>query len=163
MVRRKAVKPEIVELSFDLVHQLFEYRDGDLYWKPSKAGTIDGSGYVQTGIRGKYFKNHRIIFLMHHGYLPDVIDHIDGNRTNNHIENLREATRSENLYNSAISSKNTSGAKGVTYIKRFNKWRVRLYAEKKMYHIGYFDSLEEATKASDAARALHHKNFARKA
>ncbi len=161
MVRRKAVKPDAIELTLDLVNQLFEYRDGDLYWKPSKAGTIDGSGYVQTGIRGKYFKNHRIIFLMHHGYLPDVIDHVDGNRQNNRIENLREATRSENCYNSRIGSNNTSGAKGVSWVARFNKWRARLYANKTMIHIGYFDSFEKAEQAVIDARLKHHKQFAR--
>jgi len=163
MGRRKAVTLQLTELSLNLVHELFEYKNGELYWRPSKAGTIDGSGYWQTGIGGKYFKNHRIIFLMHHGYLPSVIDHIDGDRTNNLIENLREATRSENLYNSAISSKNTSGAKGVSWSKNFNKWRVRVYAEKIMHHIGYFDKLEDAIEAADVARAMHHKEFARKA
>jgi len=153
--------PKDFKLTKEFLDSFFEYRDGDLYWKPEKAGTIDGSGYWQTGIKGRYFKNHRLIFLMHHGYLPNVIDHIDGNKTNNKIENLREATRSQNNCNTKISSKNTSGIKGVSWVEKFKKWRARIYVEKKMYHLGYFEDFEDAVKASKKARQELHKNFAR--
>lgn len=149
------------KLTKEFVDELFEYRDGDLYWKPEKAGTIDGGGYWQTGIKGRYFKNHRLIFLMHHGYLPDVIDHVDGDKTNNKIENLRAATRSENNCNTKIPSNNTSGVKGVSWVTKFKKWRVRIYVKRTMYHLGYFNSFEEAVAVSQKARIEHHKEFAR--
>ncbi len=160
-----AIKSKIgseAELTAEQLHQVFEYRDGDLYWKPSKAGTIDGGGYYQTGIQGKYFKNHRLIFLMHHGYLPALIDHIDGNRLNNRIENLRPATRSQNSFNSMKSKSNTSGVKGVSWRKDLKKYRARLYANKKTYELGLFKTMEEAEQAIADARNKHHGEFANK-
>jgi hypothetical protein len=160
-----AIKSKIgseAELTAEQLHEIFEYRDGDLYWKPSKAGAIAGGGYYQTGIQGKYFKNHRLIFLMHHGYLPDLIDHIDGNRLNNKIENLRPATRSQNLFNSMKSKSNKSGVKGVSWRESMKKYRARLYANKKTYELGHFEKLEDAEKAIIEARKKHHGEFANK-
>lgn len=150
------------QLTAEKLKEIFEYRDGDLYWKASKAGTVDGGGYYQTGIRGKYFKNHRLIFLMHHGYLPELIDHIDGNRQNNKIENLRAATRSQNSFNSMKSKLNTSGVKGVSFRKDSGKYRARLYANKKTYELGLFQTLEEAEQAVAKARKKHHGSFSNK-
>lgn len=149
-----------MKLTAKQLNDLFDYRDGDLYWKPQKAGTIDGSGYVQTGIKGKYYKNHRLIFLMHHGYLPEVIDHIDGDKTNNRIENLREASRAENNYNSRKPKHNKSGIKGVHWVTWYGKWRARFNVDKKVIDVGYFDDIEEARKAIVDARKKHHKKFA---
>lgn len=158
-----AIKSKIgseAELTKDQLQELFEYRDGDLYWKPSKAGTIDGGGYYQTGIQGRYFKNHRLIFLMHHGYLPDLIDHIDGNKLNNKIENLRAATRSQNSFNSMRSKHSKTGVKGVTWRIDIQKYRARVYANKKTIELGTFDKLEDAEKAVSEARKKYHGEFA---
>ena len=160
-----AIKSKIAsesELTKDQLDQIFEYKDGVLYWKPSKAGTIDGAGYYQTGIQGKYFKNHRLIFLMHHGYLPSLIDHIDGNRLNNKIENLREATRSQNSFNSMKSKLNTTGVKGVAWRNDIQKYRARIYANKKTYKLGTFEKIEDAEKAVSEARKKYHGDFAKK-
>lgn len=149
------------DITKEFVEDVLEYRDGELYWKPFKAGTHDGNGYLQVGIQRRYFKVHRLIFLMHHGYLPEVIDHIDGNRQNNRIENLREATRSQNGYNSKLSKHNKSGAKGVSWREKTKKWRARIYAEKKQISLGEFEKFEDAKAAVIAAREKHHKQFAR--
>lgn len=154
-------KPKDASLNKDALHEIFEYRDGVLYWKPKPAGTIDGNGYMQTGINGRYFKNHRIIFLMHHGYLPDLIDHIDGNKLNNKIENLREATESQNNYNKRLQKNNRSGVKGVHWVKRFKKWRVRIGFDGKDVHVGYFEKYEDAVSAATKTRSKLHKTFAR--
>ena len=159
-----AIKSKIsseAELTQEQLHELFEYRDGDLYWKPSKAGTVDGSGYLQTGIQGRYFKNHRLIFLMHHGYLPSLIDHIDGNKLNNKIENLRPATRSQNSFNSMKSKINKSGVKGVSWRENLKKYRARIYANKKTYELGHFEKLEDAERAVMEARLKYHGEFAK--
>jgi hypothetical protein len=140
--------------------EMFDYVDGDLFWKPSKAGTIDGGGYIQTGIKGKYFKNHRLIFMMHHGYVPEFIDHIDGNRLNNRIENLRPATRSENQYNKKVKRETVSGVKGVTWRSDSNKWRAKITVDTKEIVIGNYKTKEEAKDAIEKARALLHKQFA---
>ena len=88
------------ELTQDLVRALFNYRDGNLYWKISKsyrikignlAGRINKQGYRSVGINNKEYRYHRLIYLYHYGYLPKFIDHIDGNKLNNNIDNLRSA------------------------------------------------------------------------
>lgn len=98
----------MLKLTQELVRHLFDYQDGVLYWKNpthktvkpgTKAGCLNGQGYIQVGIQGFFVKAHRIIFVWHHGYEPKEIDHLDRNRRNNRIENLRECTRSENMKN----------------------------------------------------------------
>ena len=88
----------------DYVKQLFEYRDGALYWKISlnsrsiigkKAGSLSSKGYFRVSINGKTRYIHRLIFLMHHGYVPKIIDHKDGNSLNNKIENGRRISRTK--------------------------------------------------------------------
>ena len=79
------------------LHELFEYRDGNLYWKINrvtkkcigkKAGSKCKNGYEHIQINYKYIYSHRAIFLYHHGYLPKILDHINGIRDDNRIENL---------------------------------------------------------------------------
>lgn len=146
--------------SKDVLLEMFDYKDGELYRKPEKAGTIDGSGYVQTGIKGKYFKNHRLIFMMHHGFVPEFVDHIDGNKLNNRIENLRPATRSENQYNKKLKKQTFSGVKGVTWRNDLKKWRVKITVDGKEITIGNYKSLELAKKVMEESRTRLHKQFA---
>lgn len=141
---------------------IFEYRDGDLYWKPTKAGTMDGNGYIQTGIKRKYYKNHRIIYMMHHGFVPEILDHIDGNRTNNRIENLRPASVSENQYNRKMNRKTMSKIKGVTWRSDTKKWRAKITVDKQEITIGNYMTLEDAEAAITQARQRLHKEFANK-
>lgn len=141
------------------LNELFEYKDGELY-RRKPCGTVDGSGYMQTGIKGKYYKNHRIIFMMHYGYVPDYIDHIDGNPLNNRIENLRPATSSQNQYNTSIRSKNRSGVKGVSFDPSSKKWKARIGFDNKDILLGKFNTVEEAAKVVNDAREKYHKEFA---
>ena len=114
--------------------ECFDYKDGILYWKfraanrikvGSPAGSIDPStGYHKTYVYGKFYKTHRVIFLYHHGYLPEFVDHIDGDKANNRIENLRAATKEENCQNQKIRSTNKSGCKGVRWNSLSKKWQV---------------------------------------
>ena len=159
-----------MEITQQLVKNLFDYRDGVLYWKiqPSncvqvgdKAGALTGKGYLQTGINGKNYKNHRVIFLMHYGFLPAEIDHIDGNRTNNNIENLREATRSENNCNARTRADNTSGVIGVCWHKRDKIWQVRISVYGKEKYFGRYDNLEQAKLVAIELRSKYHGEFAR--
>lgn len=152
------------------LNDLFEYRDGSLYWKikPSrrvfigdKVGSLDIYGYLRTKIEGKGYKIHRLIFLMHYGYLPKFIDHIDNNKANNRIENLREVTRSEDQHNRKLGKDNTSGHKNVAWHKNSQKWRVCIRVYPKTVHIGCFDDLELADLVAQEARHKYHKEFAR--
>jgi hypothetical protein len=141
--------------SKEFLLSLFDYKDGDLYRKPEKSGTVDGGGYIQTGIKGRYYKNHRLIFMMHHGYCPEYIDHVNGNKLDNRIENLRAATHSENLYNRKLQSNNLSGVKGVSWDKSSKKWKARISVDGKDLLLGKFDSIEEARDTVNEARKKH--------
>lgn len=158
-----------MKLTQTVLKELFDYRDGVLYWKIKckgikighPAGCLNKAGYLRTGIGGKSYRNHRLIFLMHHGYLPKTIDHIDTNRLNNRIENLREASSSQNNWNSKKSVNNTSGHKGVKWCKKNKKWVVQVRKNYKLCYFGSFDNIEDAIVASLKARKQLHGEFAR--
>ena len=85
------------------------------------------TGYWTIGYRGKTWKAHRLIFFYHHGFMPEnQVDHIDGNRVNNHPENLREVSASCNSRNCKVFSTNQSGVTGVSWFTSRNKWQVKL-------------------------------------
>ena len=153
-----------------LAEEALEYRDGILYWKvkPSinkniwdAAGCINGDGYLQTSFKNRRFLNHRLIFLMHNRYLPQFIDHIDGDRLNNKIDNLREATASQNSHNSKVRVNNKSGIKGVYFHKKTGKWAAGIRCKGKHIHIGLYEELKEAGIAVQSAREQTHKEFTR--
>lgn len=149
----------------ELVCSLFDYRDGKLFWKNSghgktkgkEAGTVSKNNYRHIHINYKQYFTHRLIFLYHNGYLPEVIDHKDGNPLNNKIENLREATLSQNQYNRRIDCRNKTGVKNVN--KKGNKYRVVFTVMKKSRHYGYYDTIEEAAAVAKAKRLQLHKEF----
>ena len=112
----------------EYLHELFEYKDGELYWKIThRAGQLAGSsysGYRCIKVNGKLYKAHRLIYLMHHGELPQFLDHIDGNPLNNQLSNLRPANKSQNGFNRKMNSNSTSGHKGVSWDKQSRKWKI---------------------------------------
>ena len=159
-------------LTQEQANSLFHYSDGQLIRtsvisKKNKVGDVAGllgkRGYLYITFYGKKHYVHRVIWLMHYGTLPNVIDHIDGNRLNNKIENLRQCTFSQNLCNSKIKSTNTSGVKGVYWHKLKQKWTARISFNKKEYHMGYFNEKKDAINAVLEARPKIHKEFARHA
>lgn len=155
-------------MNYEIAHEHFRYEDGALYWKVNvkgrksgdRIGSLRPDGYRRLMLNGKLFFEHRIIFLMHNGFLPEFIDHIDGNRANNRIENLREATKQQNGFNQKIAKRNISGVKGVCWIKKRNKWLVQLMINYKCKHIGYFEKIELAELAAQEARSKYHGEFA---
>ena len=150
--------------------ELFDYRDGGLFWKvkPAKqiaigaeAGCKNSHGYHVVRVDGILYGAHRVIFLMHNGYLPDYIDHIDGNRLNNRIDNLRQATNVENCYNRDKQSNNKSGFKGVHWKKQINHWVVEIQVNKVKKYLGIYKDLELAALVASEARDLYHGKFAK--
>lgn len=103
------MKTRIPIPSASILHKLFTYRKGVLYWKHDirrtkagdVAGYLDGQGYITVGIAGVYYKAHRLVWRMHHpkGKMPKILDHADRVRSNNKIENLRIATHGVNMCN----------------------------------------------------------------
>lgn len=153
----------------EYLHEIFDYKDGVLYWKKSGKGRIkslivggpDKDGYIQVSINHKKYKAHRLIFMMFHGFLPKMIDHIDGNPSNNRIENLRESTHLQNQYNRKIAKNNTSGYKNVRWSKKDKRWTVIIKVCGKNTYIGQFKDLELADLVAQEARDKYHKEFAR--
>lgn len=150
--------------------EYFKYVDGKLIWKKIpynarriKIGDVAGfmSGdYMTVCLQQKTYSLHRMIFLYHYGYLPDFIDHIDGNRLNNRIENLRECTQSQNSYNARLRKDNKSGVKGVCWHKARKRWLASIRVNNKSKHVGWFKTLQSAKKAVDSAREKLHGEFA---
>jgi hypothetical protein len=162
------------ELTVDLLNHLFEYdkETGNLIWKikPSSrghhvkagdiAGTLKSHGYLCVGINYNSYRAHRLIFLMHKGYLPKTVDHINGDKLDNRIENLRAATVGQNQHNRKTNANNTSGYKGVCWNKAQKKWAARITLERKNIHLGYFANVEEAAEVVRKAREELHGSFA---
>jgi len=108
------------------------------------------SGYKHGKIDGANYKAHRIIWKLVHGCDPIGIDHINGNKADNRLENLREATQAENCKNMGFSKANKSGHIGVAWSRRRRKWVAHIRSR----HIGYYCSKAEAIAARKAAEAL---------
>jgi len=112
---------------------VFYYCGGRLYNKVNRgrgskahdyaARFDEGCGYNRLSFGGKRYLEHRVIFAMHHGYWPKMVDHINGNKRDNRVENLRDAHyRRNNTVNSKVRSDNTSGYRGVINHKQVNGW-----------------------------------------
>lgn len=113
----------------------------------SVIGTKDKDGYLITHFNGRPWKVHHLVWIYHHGYKPEMIDHINRIPGDNRIENLREATKSLNAYNTGIPENNTSGCKGVSWDKRRQKWHAYVGINNTRKNIGYFATLREAKNA----------------
>lgn len=146
----------------ELAHQLFKYENGLLIWKRDNkvAGHLDRSnGYIRIRYKDGFYYSHRLIYLMHYGYIPKYIDHKDGCRTNNLINNLRECTQQQNIFNSKVSKNNKLGYKGVSLHKQSNLYRAVYKYNGKQKLIGYFKSLQDAVIAYNKAIKDVHKEF----
>ena len=157
-----------MEVTLSKLHELFDYKDGNLIWKIAasrrvKAGDIAGSineyGYIVIGVKGRVYRAHRLIYFYHNGHFPLLIDHIDGNKTNNKIENLRSVTTYQNAMTKKISTRNSSGIKGVMWHKRDKKWVVQLKVNSKCHSFGYYEDKELAELVAIEATNKLHKEF----
>lgn len=118
----------------------------------SEAGSINDQGYNCIRVNKRTYRAQRLAWLYIHGEHPKgVIDHIDRNRLNNAISNLRDVPRSLNQKNSKRHRNNTSGYNGVRWHKALNKWHAQLQADYNKIHIGYFENLDDAIAARKAA------------
>jgi len=156
------------QITQKIISDLFYYSDGALYWKVSRhnsinigtrAGCSDVKGYRRIRVNNKKYMEHRLIFLLHKGYMPTFIDHIDNNILNNKIENLRECTNGQNRQNSRVSRNNQSGVKNVTWDSKHKKWRVQVRANGATYRSQYLDDLEEAKRIAHNMREIHHGEY----
>lgn len=155
------------ELTVGRLRELIDYNPetGSMVWKistsnrnpvNSEVGTLLNTGYRLLTIDGQRYLAHRIAWFYVHGFWPKEIDHINRDRSDNRMANLRIATRSQNNVNASRRSDNKSGVTGVTWHKGSQKWRATCHINGKQVQVGMFDSIEEAAKAySEAAEKLH--------
>ncbi len=158
-------------VSADNLKELLIYSDGDLWWKSSGSGRsickplgcVDvTTGYARAMVLGKRYYLHRLVWAHQTGAWPSgEIDHIDGNKTNNKICNLREASRCENMRNIPISTSNKSGFKGVSWDKGKCRWVAQISIDGKGKRLGRFKTAVEAHKAYVVAAEKYHGEFAR--
>lgn len=166
------------ELPIEYLHECFDYNPetGDLIWKDrpehhfksrktyksfrrfvgSVAGTFKRYMYVRIGM--SFYSCHRIVFAMYYGKWPtSLIDHINGDGSDNRICNLREATHTTNMYNKKTSKNSSTGVKGVIFNKKSKKFEARIQNKnKKNIWLGSFDAVEDAAAAyQKAAKELH--------
>lgn len=126
--------------------------------KGSPAGAVMGNGYISIRVDGVRYLAHRLAWLLIHGAWPKgEIDHINGSRYDNRIENLRDVTRSLNQQNQTrAQSSNTTGALGVSKADAKGRFRARIFTNGKEHHLGTFKTVEEASQAyTSAKRQLH--------
>jgi len=165
----------------ELLKTLFMYTDGVLYWRTrprehfatkracsvwnarfpgARAGSVTVGGYRQIDIFASGYKAHRVIFFLLTGLEPGGIDHINGDTSDNRIENLRAATHTQNMQNVRRRSDSTSGFKGVSFRKDRGDWQAYIAHGEKRVHLGFHPLPEIAAKAYNEAAVKFHGEFA---
>jgi len=148
---------------------LFEYEKGKLFWRinvspraraGAEAGSPSSSGHIKIRYLHKYYLAHRIVFIMFNKNLPDCIDHINGDPSDNRIENLRAATPSQNAMNKKLNCTSRSKAKNVRWSAERSKWHVQMSIRGKHTHIGTFEDFELAKFVAAEYRDKYHGEFA---
>jgi hypothetical protein len=159
-----------VDLTAQRLRELLHYdpETGEFLWRTTgkgrrqdcRAGTIESPrGYVFINIDGRIWRSHRLAWLYVHGEWPkQQIDHINGNKTDNRIANLRDVSSGENTQNrSAPLSNNKSGFLGVTWKKTLGRWVANICHCGTPQYLGAFDTPEEASAAYLAAKRRLHR------
>jgi hypothetical protein len=163
------------------VQELFAYENGALVWKPRPqsafrsyaafcmwnkryanrvAGSRNPRGYIKIAINKRHNFAHRLIWLYHYGYMPETVDHINNNPSDNRLENLRAATITENRWNSRRIKDTTTNVKGV-YKRSDKSYEAHICTNYKRVYLGRFVCKRDAIAAVTAARKALHKEFAR--
>ena len=110
---------------------------------------LNKGDYLNVSFNRKNLRVHQLVVqaFLANPENKSCVDHIDNDRSNNELMNLRYATQQENHFNANLSSRNTSGAKGVSYHSSRKKWRARIKINSKEINLGYFDRIEDAIQA----------------
>ena len=161
-------------LTLERVNELLRYEPGSgkLFWKKtttnritagSEAGTIcDTTGYRQIQIDKKLYGAHRIVMFMHNKDFDKSkqIDHINHNKDDNRLENLRVVSSAENMRNQSKLNTNKTGITGVYFNKSRNKFIAQIKVSHQVYYLGCYNTLEEAAAAREEANIKYgfHEN-----
>lgn len=140
----------------ELLKTLLRYspETGEFFWinptcrstKPlSRAGSSDRHGYIRISLCRRSYQAHRLAWLYVYGRFPDhLIDHINGDRQDNRISNLRQATNKQNCENQKLHATNKSGYRGVVLHKRTGKWQAQVRHNGVNLYLGLYDTPEMA-------------------
>ena len=123
------------------------YKDGEMYLK---TGWLSKQGYKQCRYKKKDYQLHRLVYIYHYGDIPEglYVDHINRDRSDNRIENLRLVTKQENSWNNS--------GKGYFWSKDHKKWRATIGIDGKKVHLGLFEKEEDAVEARRIAEKKYH-------
>jgi hypothetical protein len=130
-------------------NNIFDYQDGKLYWKNGKVAGCYNKRYATVNFKKKHHSIHRVIWEMFNGPIPEgmEIDHINRVKSDNRIENLRLATRKQNM--------NNIKAKGYTFHKKANKYVVQIRDNEGIKrHVGLYETKQEARAAYLEAKRI---------
>ena len=181
MAKRELPDPELLRKLLR-----YEAETGKLFWRerpcemfPSKQSwktwntkhansealkAKDAKGYKHGQVLNKHYMTHRVVWALVHGAWPnEQIDHINGDKSDNRIFNLRDVSHAVNAKNLKKSAANTSGSTGVSWMPSKKCWRAEICVDGRRMHIGVFKSLEEAkvARADADARYGFHENHGR--
>jgi hypothetical protein len=160
-----------MNLTADRLRHLLDYNPetGQLSWRSPTAhnvkrgqiaGNRHGGGYLHTMVERRRHQNHRLAWLHFYGEFPvGVVDHINGDKADNRISNLRLANRSTNAANS--KARGSSGFKGVTACKK--RWRAQITVNQEVIYLGLYKTKEEAHAVYAEAARQHFGEYARAA
>lgn len=157
-------------LTYEEAHRVFRYcpESGSLFWKVAsrghraggEAGSVLANGYRYVRVKGRAYLAHRVIWLMNFGEWPSaLIDHIDRDVLNNRLQNLREATKSQNNQNSV--GRRHGGKKGASLDPRDGRWKSQIMINRKCIFLGRFKTECEAHEAYKRAAVKYFGEFAR--
>jgi hypothetical protein len=160
------------EITLEILTDLLEYdkNTGNLFQKKKRpkiqvgnlAGVVTPKGYRYIQLLGKKYASHRLVWFIEYGKFPDLfIDHIDGNKLNNHISNLREVSNKQNTENRGAQKNNKLGRKGVYFNKKLKKYVAQIQHHGVNHYLGVYKTSEEASLMYQTAAKIlfsHYKN-----
>jgi len=154
-------------MDYDEFSKYFKVEDGKLIRLIGAPGSAKGTavgtnsyGYLMFGHKKKIYFVHRAIYLLMKKELPEYVDHINGDKLDNRIENLRGATICTNAYNAKLSSRNTSGCKGIHKIKDGSGYQVSIRYNNIRKYLGKFKDFDDAKEFISLAREMVHGEYA---
>ena len=125
------------------------------------SGTVLHNGYRQVVFNKQFYKAHRVVWALHYGDPGGaLIDHIDGNKANNRIENLRKADHAEQQRNRTVQANSMAGVKGLHFDERRSRWVGQVHAGKQYLRTSSKDKLLVEQWLRET-RARYHKEFAK--
>jgi hypothetical protein len=124
----------------------------------TKVGYTMPIGYRMVGFRSKPYYEHRLVWAIFHGEFPDKpLDHINRDKTDNRISNLRKVSASQNMFNTQRGLSKYSGVRGVTWNSRDGKWKPQIRVYNQQINLGSFDCLELAGFVYQLAKERYHR------